>query len=144
MYQNSLGGEKTCDADGFPMLRFKMKKVGRENAPYISEEALNWLPERGYASDNDVIFILPRNDSANYQLAKWVREAGITKKITFHCSRHTAATINLALGVPMEIVSKMLGHTKLATTQIYAKLIDNERKRAVNKQNGMFGKKQEE
>lgn len=130
--------EKTCDVDGFPMLRFKMKKVGRENTPYLSSEALKWLPEKGNAADDDLIFSLPRNDSANYQLARWVKDAGITKKITFHCSRHTAATLNLALGVPIEIVSKMLGHTKLATTQIYTKLVDDERKKAVNKQIGMF------
>lgn len=131
-------GEKTCDVDGFPMLRFKMKKVGRENTPYLSDEALKWLPERGDAADTDLIFTLPRNDSANCQLAKWVSNAGISKKITFHCSRHTAATLNLALGVPLEMVSKMLGHTKLATTQIYTKIIDDERKKAVSKQIGMF------
>lgn len=130
--------EKTCDTDGFPMLRFKMKKVGRENTPYLSVEALKWLPERGDAADTDLIYNLPRNDSANYQLAKWVKAAGVSKKITFHCSRHTAATLNLALGVPIELVSKMLGHTKLATTQIYTKLVDDERKKAVNKQIGMF------
>lgn len=131
-------GEKTCDAGGFPMLRFKMKKVGRENTPYLSTEALKWVPERGNAADADLIYDLPRNDSANYQLAKWVKDAGISKKITFHCSRHTAATLNLALGVPIELISRMLGHTKLATTQIYTKLIDNERKKAINKQIGMF------
>lgn len=130
--------ELTTDIEGDAILRFKMKKVGRENTPYVSDEALKWLPERGEAGDDDTIFNLPRNDSANYQLAKWVKTAGITKKITFHCSRHTAATLNLALGVPMEIVSKMLGHTKLATTQIYAKLLDKQRKAAVNKQNGIF------
>ena len=131
-------GELTTDVEGDAILRFKMKKVGRENNPYVSDEALRWLPERGDASDADVIFTLPRNDSANVQLERWVKAAGITKHITFHCSRHTAATLNLALGVPMEIVSKMLGHTKLATTQIYAKLMDKQRKDAVNKQNGIF------
>lgn len=50
---------------------------------------------------------------------------GIDKNITFHLARHTfATTITLANGVPIESVSKMLGHTDIRTTQIYAKVID--------------------
>lgn len=58
--------------------------------------------------------------------------------ITFHQSRHTAATLNLSLGVPIETVSKLLGHTKISTTQIYAKVIDANKKAAVHKQDGVF------
>ena len=47
------------------------------------------------------------------------------KKLTFHISRHTfATTITLSNGVPIETVSKLLGHVKIATTQIYAKVIE--------------------
>lgn len=56
----------------------------------------------------------------------------------FHMSRHTAATLNLSLGVPIETVSKLLGHTKISTTQIYAKVIDANKKAAVHKQDGVF------
>lgn len=56
----------------------------------------------------------------------------------FHQSRHTAATLNLSLGVPIETVSKLLGHTKISTTQIYAKVIDANKKAAVHKQDGVF------
>ena len=56
----------------------------------------------------------------------------------FHCARHTAATLNLSLGVPIETVSKLLGHTKISTTQIYAKVIDANKKAAVHKQDGVF------
>lgn len=83
-------------------------------------------------------FGIPKNDSANKQLARWIKTAGIIKRITFHCSRHTAATLNLSLGTPIETVSKMLGHTKISTTQIYAKIIDEKQKEAVSKQNGIF------
>ena len=58
--------------------------------------------------------------------------------VLFHCSRHTAATLNLSLGVPIETVSKLLGHTKISTTQIYAKIIDENKKAAVHKQDGIF------
>nr|WP_293168582.1 tyrosine-type recombinase/integrase [Allomuricauda sp.] len=47
------------------------------------------------------------------------------KNLTFHMARHTfATTVTLSNGVPIETVSKMLGHTKLATTQIYARVLD--------------------
>ena len=131
-------GELAKDNDGSVLLRFKMKKVKRGENAYISNEALKWLPERGRAGDDEIIFHLPKNDSANKQLARWIKAAKINKKITFHCSRHTAATLNLSLGTPIETVSKMMGHTKIATTQIYAKIIDQKQKEAVNKQNGIF------
>lgn len=51
---------------------------------------------------------------------------GISKNLTMHMARHTfATTVTLSNGVPIETVSKMLGHTKLATTQIYAQVLDN-------------------
>lgn len=131
-------GELVKDSEGAYLLRFKMKKVKRGEYAYISDEALKWLPEREDAADSDIIYPLPKNDSANKQLARWIKTAGIMKRITFHCSRHTAATLNLSLGTSIEIVSKMMGHTKISTTQIYAKIIDESRKAAVSKQNGIF------
>ena len=51
--------------------------------------------------------------------------AGIRKEVTFHMARHTfATTITLSQGIPIETVSKMLGHASLAITQIYAKIVD--------------------
>lgn len=50
---------------------------------------------------------------------------GIEKNLTFHFARHTfATTVTLSNGVPIESVSKMLGHTKITTTQVYAKVIE--------------------
>lgn len=122
--------------EGVTKLSFKMKKVKRANVVFLSDEALKWIPKRSGMSD--IVFNLPKNDNANRQLARWAEIAGIEKKVTFHCSRHTAATLNLGLGTPIETVSSMLGHTKISTTQIYAKILDENQKKAVNKQNGLF------
>lgn len=51
--------------------------------------------------------------------------------ITFHLARHTHATMMLTLGVDLYTVSKLLGHTNIQTTQIYAKLVDESKKKAV-------------
>lgn len=126
------------DNKGDSILRLKIKKTGREEIFPVSDEALKMLPSQGSAADEDIIFTLPKNDHANKYIKKWVASAGIKKRITFHCSRHTAATLNLSLGTPIETVSKLMGHTKISTTQIYAKIVDEKKKEAVNRQNGIF------
>ena len=52
--------------------------------------------------------------------------------ITFHTARHTHATMLLTLGVDLYTVSKLLGHTNIQTTQIYAKLVDESKKKAID------------
>ncbi|WP_422860553.1 site-specific integrase [Flagellimonas sp. S174] len=65
------------------------------------------------------------NQKMNLYLKEVATIGNIHKKLTFHLSRHTlATTVTLANGVPIESVSKMLGHSSLKTTQIYAKVID--------------------
>jgi site-specific recombinase XerD len=66
------------------------------------------------------------NQKMNENLKLIQELAKIEKNLTSHLARHTfATTITLGHGVPIETVSKMLGHTKLATTQMYAKVLDN-------------------
>ena len=68
----------------------------------------------------------------NEILPKWAEQAGIKKHITFHTARHTHATMLLTLGVDLYTVSKLLGHTNIQTTQIYAKLVDESKKKAID------------
>lgn len=72
------------------------------------------------------VFPVPPNQVVNRYLKQIATAAGISKDVTFHMARHTfATTVTLAHGIPIETVSKMLGHTNLSTTQIYAKVLDN-------------------
>jgi len=65
------------------------------------------------------------NQKTNFYLKEIAKKLEINKHLTFHIARHTfATTITLSNGVPIETVSKLLGHTKIATTQIYAKVVD--------------------
>ena len=76
-------------------------------------------------------------------LKKMIKECGITKAISFHCSRHGFATLALSKGMPIESVSRVLGHTNIVTTQLYAKIttqkIDHDLTMFGNKLNQSFG-----
>src|SRR4051794_35921178 len=73
----------------------------------------------------DRVLPVPSNQKMNAYLKEIADICGITKQFTFHIARHTfATTVTLSNGVPIESVSKMLGHTNLRTTQHYAKILD--------------------
>jgi site-specific recombinase XerD len=73
-----------------------------------------------------MILPVPTNLSGNKLLKKLGKECGISTKVTFHLARHTfATTVTLANGVPIESVSKMLGHKDIKTTQLYARIINS-------------------
>ncbi len=120
------------------VLSYKQIKVNKFETLPISEAALKFLPINSDMQPDKKIFPLPKSETVNDNLRTWIKAAGINKTITFHSSRHTAATLQLSLGTPIETVSKLLGHGKIATTQIYAKIIDKNKVDAVNKQNGIF------
>ena len=75
---------------------------------------------------------MPAEPNINKVLAKWVETAKIAKKITYHTSRHTFATMMLTLGADLYTVSKLLGHANVKNTQIYAKIVDSKKVEAVN------------
>lgn len=76
-------------------------------------------------TEGGLLFPVPSNQKVNSYLKEIASVCGIDKDLTFHMARHTfATTVTLANGVPIETVSKMLGHTNIQTTQIYARVID--------------------
>ena len=114
-------------------IRFKQKKTGGSETLPITEQAFNMLGERKEPTDAVFTLIQATNQRENRYLTKWILDAGITKKITFHCFRHTFATLQLSMGTDIYTVSKMLGHKDLNTTQIYAKIIDETKRTASNR-----------
>ena len=114
------------------IIHFKQQKTnGIEELP-ISEQAFGLLGERPNAGGK-VFEGLEYSAYQNKHLYQWIGAAGITKDITFHCFRHTYATLQLSSGTDIYTVSKMLGHKELKTTQIYAKVIDQKKREAANK-----------
>ena len=70
--------------------------------------------------------------AVSFQRYDQITDAGINRDITFHCMRHTFATLQLANGTDIYTISKMLGHTKVETTQIYTKVVDQKKIQAAN------------
>jgi len=68
---------------------------------------------------------MPSNQVINRHLKTIAKQAKIDKRLTFHVGRHSFAVAGISLGIPIEVVSKLLGHTDLKTTQIYTKIIED-------------------
>ena len=130
--KNLVWGElEYIEGNGY-FIQFKQQKTkGVEMMP-ISEQAYSLLGERKEPTDK-VFEGLTYSAYENKHLYQWIGAAGITKDITFHCFRHTFATLQLSKGTDIYTVSKMLGHRELKTTQIYAKIIDQTKREAADK-----------
>lgn len=113
-------------------INFKQRKTkGVEFLP-ISVQAYELLgPPKG---PKDRVFDgLYYSPLINYHILKWLTKAGITKDITFHCFRHTYATLQLSAGTDIYTVSKMLGHRDVKTTQLYAKIVNQTKRDAADR-----------
>jgi integrase len=112
-------------------LEYRQRKTkALEHIP-ISTDVIELLGEP--KSSNELIFPeLSKKKRYNRVIKKWISDAGINKIITFHCFRHTNATLLIAKGVDLYTVSKILGHKSIKTTQIYAKVIDENKRNAIN------------
>lgn len=130
----------------------------------VSEQAHRWLPDGGevksmagvtsagvasagvagesataVADADAFVFKLPSCVYINVVLKRWAQAAGIRKNLHFHVARHTFATMMLTLGADLYTTSKLLGHTDIGTTQIYAHIINQKKDAAVDLVNAVFG-----
>lgn len=117
-------------------LKITQFKTRRPLTIPLSRQAIKWMPERADAGEDDYIF--PPLSKNMTVLDDWAKEAGIKKHVTFHVSRHTFATMELTMGADIYTTSKLLGHTSVATTQIYAKVINSKKEEAVSLLDGAF------
>jgi integrase len=108
------------ETDGYS-IQFTQKKTKQTEVLPVAEQAIKLLGER---TSDSPFGALSYNSWKNSKLKDWIEAAGITKRITFHCARHSFATLQLSLNTDIYTVSKMLGHKNLRTTEIYAKVID--------------------
>lgn len=118
------------DNDGYYIIFRQKKTEGAESMP-ISEEAFTVLGKR--RSEKELVFAGLNKWDVDRILPVWVSLSGIRKHITFHCFRHTYATLQITAGTDIFTVSKMLGHRSVKTTQVYARVIDQKKRDAANR-----------
>ena len=94
--------------------------------------------KRRQDADSLVFEKLPNDTNLNACLKEWAAEAGIAKTVTYHTSRHTFATMLLTLGADLYTVSKLLGHSQIKNTQVYAEIINRRKVEAVNLADNVF------
>lgn len=130
--KNLVWGEIHHSVENGYLIQFTQQKTKGVEVLPISEQAYSLLGEPKQPTDK-VFEGLNYSAYENKHLYQWIGAAGITKNITFHCFRHTFATLQLSKGTDIYTVSKMLGHRELKTTQIYAKIIDKTKREAADK-----------
>ncbi len=147
--KDEIKEEVGSDGNKIYRLRIKMQKTKDNLASKLSKSAVEiYLQYKG--SEGDFIFpilnrikpssteedikkaISRRNAYYNKIIKLLISKAGIKKKISMHCSRHTFATISLDLNIPIQVVSNLLGHKNLRETQIYAKILDKQKDAAID------------
>lgn len=112
-------------------ITFRQKKTKGLEYLDINAQARALLGERGGHAERIFNGLYSRNNM-NVIVSRWVLRAGIKKHITFHCARHTFAVMMLDLGTDIYTVSKLLGHRDIKTTETYAKILDKNKRMAVD------------
>jgi len=114
--------------DGEKWIKIKRSKTDTRSSIPLLPTAMSILEKYNShpdVSNKDRLLPVLTNQKMNAYIKEIADLCGISKNLTFHLARHTfATTITLSNGVPIETVSKMLGHKSLRTTQHYAKILD--------------------
>ena len=104
----------------------------------LSEEALRWMPRQEDGIDKVFHGLKVSTSTVEAVLKEWMKDCKIDKHITYHCSRHTAATTLLTLGANLYVVSKLMGHSSIQMTEVYAKIVDQKKVETMNLVNNLF------
>lgn len=126
-------------ADGKTLyIEHKQVKTRNNVTIPLSQEALRWMPEREKGKETVFNRLTITSTTVQVVLGEWMKAAGIQKHITYHSSRHTAATLLLTLGASLYVVSKILGHRSIKMTEVYAKIVDQKKIDTMNLVGNMF------
>ena len=104
----------------------------------LSDEALRWMPKQVNGIDQVFHELKVSTGTVEDVLKEWMKDCKIDKHITYHCSRHTAATTLLTLGANLYVVSKLMGHSSIQMTEVYAKIVDQKKVETMNLVNRLF------
>ncbi len=110
-------------------IELRVKKTNTPDWIDLSKTAIKLLGSPG--KQDDLVFKLPPDGTIWTRLQIWAATAGIRKHISFHVSRHSFATLMLQQTGDLYLVSKLMGHTDIKHTQIYAKIIDDRKRDAM-------------
>ena len=119
--------------DGGMYVTVRMQKTKEFVNNPISDEALELIGFDGEKPKTGLVFKGFRDNMALADLKNWIKAAGITKHITFHCSRHTFGSLQVNAGTSVYTVQHMLGHKNVSTTEIYSKMADESKRESVNR-----------
>ena len=116
-------------SDGVMYVTTRMQKTKDIVHNPISEEALELI---GYSPDKrGKVFPDFKDSMTQAPLKNWLKDAGITKHISYHCSRHSFACLQLDAGTSIAVVQRYLGHKNVATTEVYAKISDAQKRASI-------------
>lgn len=115
-----------------------MQKTGKQVTIPLNQSALNWLPDRNGCKPEQKVFDITCLSACNRCLKKMATAAGIEKNVSFHQRRHSMATLSLAAGGDLYTVGKLLGHTDIRSTQVYADVVMETKIEAMNRISDFF------
>ena len=115
-------------------LEYKQQKTKETDYKHLHQTALEILSIQKKLIDikTNLVFTLPNKWWTNEILKKWIKKAEINKPLSYHCSRHTFATMCLTYDTDIYTVSSLLDHKNVKTTQAYAKIIDSKKQLAID------------
>lgn len=133
-----LTGSRFCDVINLKakningnVLKFTQQKTQKAVSINLNEDALHLLKASAGGKSDTAIFKLPSHTACLKDLRVWCKNAGITKKITWHCARHSFATNIIFYGSDVNSASALLGHSSLTYTQRYVRVVDSLKEKAV-------------
>ena len=121
--------------DGGMYVTLRMQKTKELVNNPISDEALELIfnDDDENRKPTDKVFVGFNDSLTQTPLKNWLKTAGITKHITYHCSRHTLGSLQVEAGTSVYTVQHILGHKNVSTTQIYAAMADESKRESINR-----------